>query len=561
MPFIIGNETFEKLGAIGTLANLLVYLTQVFNMKSITAANFLNVFNGTSNFATLAGAVLSDTFFGRYTTLGFCSILSFLGLFVIALTHAIPTLHPPTCDKNAATCEGATGGQIGFLLVGFGLMVVGAGGVRPCSMPFGADQFDPGTESGKRGANSFFNWFVATLTFAQMVSLTGVVYVQTEVSWTAGLMIPAGLMLIAVALFFLGTRLYVKVKPQGSPLVDVCRVVAAAAKKRRLKLPEQPGVSLFNHVDPLSINSRLPHTDQFRCLDKAAIRTEADSLNTDGSPADGWGLCSMQQVEEAKCVMRVIPIWVSAFMFTLVGNQLTTYHVFQALQSDRRLTHRFDVPAASYGIFTMLTISLWLPIYDLLLVPFLRRLTGKEGGITLLQRLGIGIFFSIVSMLISALVEGRRRSTALAGHTVGIVSRGGTVSSMSAFWLVPQLMIMGLAEGFGNVAQVEFYYKQFPENMRSMGGSLFFLGMAVASYLSSFLISTVHRLTKGAGTESWLADDLNKGKLDYYYLLVGGLGVLNLVYFVVVSRWYTYKGTGDVKVNVEMNGTDKHARV
>lgn len=25
MPFIIGNETFEKLGTIGTLSNLLVY--------------------------------------------------------------------------------------------------------------------------------------------------------------------------------------------------------------------------------------------------------------------------------------------------------------------------------------------------------------------------------------------------------------------------------------------------------------------------------------------------------------------------------------------------------
>lgn len=68
MPFIIGNETFEKLGAIGTLANLLVYLTTVFNMKSITAATLVNVFNGTTNFATLIGAYLSDTYFGRYKT-------------------------------------------------------------------------------------------------------------------------------------------------------------------------------------------------------------------------------------------------------------------------------------------------------------------------------------------------------------------------------------------------------------------------------------------------------------------------------------------------------------
>ena len=75
-----GNETFEKLGAIGTLANLLIYLTSVFNMKSITATTLVNVFNGTTNFATLLGAFLSDTYFGRYKTLGFATIASFLVL-------------------------------------------------------------------------------------------------------------------------------------------------------------------------------------------------------------------------------------------------------------------------------------------------------------------------------------------------------------------------------------------------------------------------------------------------------------------------------------------------
>lgn len=75
-----GNETFEKLGAIGTLSNLLVYLTTVFNLKHITATTLINVFNGTTNFATLLGAFLSDTYFGRYKTLGFASIMSFLVL-------------------------------------------------------------------------------------------------------------------------------------------------------------------------------------------------------------------------------------------------------------------------------------------------------------------------------------------------------------------------------------------------------------------------------------------------------------------------------------------------
>lgn len=79
---IQGNETFEKLGTTGTSNNLLLYLTTIFHMKSITATTLINIFNGTTNVATLLGAFLSDTYFGRYKTLGFASISSFLVLII-----------------------------------------------------------------------------------------------------------------------------------------------------------------------------------------------------------------------------------------------------------------------------------------------------------------------------------------------------------------------------------------------------------------------------------------------------------------------------------------------
>lgn len=71
-----GNETFEKLGTIGTSANLLVYLVTVFHMNSVSAATLVTVFMGTTNLSPLVGAFLSDTYFGRYATLGFASVSS-----------------------------------------------------------------------------------------------------------------------------------------------------------------------------------------------------------------------------------------------------------------------------------------------------------------------------------------------------------------------------------------------------------------------------------------------------------------------------------------------------
>ncbi|KAG1347526.1 putative protein NRT1/ PTR FAMILY 2.10 [Cocos nucifera] len=78
MPYVIGNETFEKLGSIGIASNLLVYLTTIFHLKSVTAATTLNVFNGTTNLATVIGAFVADSYLGRYTTLGFACISSLM---------------------------------------------------------------------------------------------------------------------------------------------------------------------------------------------------------------------------------------------------------------------------------------------------------------------------------------------------------------------------------------------------------------------------------------------------------------------------------------------------
>ncbi|XP_050224101.1 protein NRT1/ PTR FAMILY 2.11-like [Mercurialis annua] len=556
MPYIIGNETFEKLGAIGTLANLLIYLTTVFNMKTITATTIINVFNGTANLGTMIGAFLSDTYFGRYNTLGFATVASFLGLLVIDLTAVIPKLHPAKCDKNSSTCSDPTTGQLAVLYIGFGLMIIGAGGVRPCNLAFGADQFNPKTESGKRGINSFFNWYFFMLMFAQMISLTLIIYVQANVSWAIGLAIPAILMFIACVVYYVGSSIYVKVKACGSPVTGVVQVLVVAVKKRRLVLVEQPWLSLFNYIPAQTINAQLSYTDQFRCLDKAAIKTPEDEINPDGSPVNPWNLCSLQQVEEAKCVIRVLPIWVSAVIFYTAIVQQNTYAVFQAVQSDRRLgSSNFSIPAATHTVFLMLSMSIFLPIYDRILVPFLQRMTGKEGGITLLQRIGFGIAFSTLSMIVSAFVEQQRRTIALTQPTLGIAPRRGAISAMHSLWLVPQLAVAGLAEAFGAIGLVEFYYKQFPENMRSIAGSIFFCGLAGASYLSSLIIAVVHRTTEKTATGNWLAEDLNKGRLDYYYYLIAALGVVNFGYFLMCAKWYKYKG--GQAVGIEMIGDTK----
>ncbi|RCV19700.1 hypothetical protein SETIT_3G406400v2 [Setaria italica] len=520
MPYVIGNETCEKLGTIGTTANLLVYLTTVYGMKSASAATLLSLWDGTVNLAPILGAFLSDSYLGRYTTIGLASIASFVGMILLTLTAAVPSLHPHGMGPSAT--------QMAVLLVSFGLLAVGAGGIRPCNLAFGADQFDPRTPAGRRGITSFFNWYYFTFTIAMMISATFIIYLQSSVSWALGLAVPATLMGLSCALFFMGTPLYVRVRPEGSPFTSFAQVLVAAARKRRLPAPASLG-ELFDPPHRSNLITKIAYTDQFVCLDKAAVLTPEDELAADGSTAaNPWRLCTLQQVEEVKCLARLIPVWSSGIVYYIVLTNLSKYNVLQAMQTDRHLGRSgFQIPAGSFVVFNMLALTVWLPVYDRLLVPALQRVTKREGGITQFQRIGTGIVMSIATMLVAAAAEWHRRR-------VG--------DSTSCFVLVPQQVLAGVSEAFAVIGQVDFYYKQFPENMRSVAGAVLSLGFAIASYASGLMVTVVNQRTGGRdGRPDWLAQDLNQGRLDLYYLLIAAMAAVNLVYFVACARWYRFK--------------------
>jgi peptide/histidine transporter 3/4 len=541
MPFIIGNETCEKLATIGLLANMIVYLTKEFNMPNVTASYVLNVWMGTTNLTPLLGAFLSDSYIGRYWTIALGCIASLIGMALLSLTAIFPRFRPPPCSTTTGTrCKLASRSQNALLYSSFVMMTIGAGGIRPCSVAFGADQFDYTSEKGKRSIQSFFNWYYFSSSTSMMMALTIIVYIQDDVSWSWGFGIPTSLMLLSVTSFLLGENLnlYIRITPEGSSFTSFLQVLFGAGRKRHLLLPSQTS----EYHDPPQngiLKSRMALTDQFMFLNKASIKTQED-FKEDGSVASPWRLCSLQQVEELKSVIRIVPIWSSTIGIFVCLAQLNTFSVLQAETMDRHFGKHFQIPAGSFGIFTMLTITLYLPIYDRCIVPFSRRMTKEGKGITLLQRMGIGLALAILSMAFAAAIETKRRNVALS-H--GFMEKPRDVIPMSALWLVPQYSVSGLAEAFSAIGQIEFLYSQFPENMRSVAGALFFLSMGLGNYLSSLIVSIVQNTTGGRGHHNWLAQNLNEAKLDNFYWVLAGYSTVNLAYFVICARWYRYKTT------------------
>lgn len=257
-----------------------------------------------------------------------------------------------------------------------------------------------------------------------------------------------------------------------------------------------------------------------------------DHVKTSTNP---WRLCTVTQVEELKAIIRLLPVWATGIIFATVYNQMSNYFVLQGEKMDIQLGS-FKIPPASLSLFDTLSVIIWVPIYDRIIVPIARKFTGHQNGLTQLQRMGIGLVISIFAMLSAGTLECVR---------LRIVERHNYYElenmPMSVFWQVPQYFLIGCAEVFTLIGQLEFFYQQAPDAMRSLCSALSLTTIALGSYLSSLLVTIVTNVTARKGKPGWLPRNLNHGHLDYFFWLLTILSVLNLGAFLLVSKWYTYK--------------------
>lgn len=532
-PFILGNECSERLAYYGMSSNLVVYFKKQLSQHSTTASNNVSNWSGTCYITPLIGAFVADAYLGRYGTIAAFSIIYIIGMTLLTLSAAVPGLRPACPEKD--NCH-ATTMQSTICFVALYLIALGTGGIKPCVSSFGADQFEDTDEVEKKHKSSFFNWFYFSINIGALIAASVLVWIQMNVGWGWGFGIPAVAMAIAVAFFFSGTRLYRNQKPGGSPLTRISQVLVASFKKYQVNVPADASL-LYETADSESAikgSRKLEHTTDLRFFDKAAVETESDQ--TKGS-VDPWRLCTVTQVEELKAIIRLLPVWATGIIFATVYGQMSTLFVLQGLTMYTQLGKGgFEIPEASLSIFDTLSVLFWVPIYDRLIVPAARKFTGHKNGITQLQRMGIGLFISIFSMLSAGILE-LIRLRYVRRHDLYEEKK----IDMSIFWQVPQYFIIGCAEVFFFIGQLEFFYEQAPDAMRSLCSALQLTTVALGSYLSTLLVTIVTKISTRHGKLGWIPDNLNHGHLHYFYWLLALLSVVNLAAFILVARWYTYK--------------------
>ncbi|PIA54397.1 hypothetical protein AQUCO_00900739v1, partial [Aquilegia coerulea] len=533
--FILGNELCERLAYYGMSTNLVNYLQLHYNMGNADAAKAVSVWSGTCYITPLVGAFLADAYFGRYWVIFVFSILYALGMALLTLTAWIPGIKPSSCNANGI-CNPKKF-QTNLMFVALYLIAIGTGGIKPCVSSFGADQFDDSDEAEKKQKNSYFNWFYFSINVGALIASSVLVYIQMNVGWAIGFGIPAIAMGTAALAFVLGTWMYRFQKPGGSPLTRIAQVIVASFRKCNVKVPADPN-SLYETVEgekTIEGSRKLKHTEGLRFFDKAAVTEQEEDIK---GPVKPWSLCSVTQVEEVKCIVRLLPIWVTGIVFSAVYGQMSTMFVLQGNTMDPHVVKGFKIPSASLSIFDTISVLFWVLVYNWFIVPFARKFTKRETGFTQLQRMGIGLFISIFAMLAAGWVEVRRLNLVRENNYYDL-----KFLPMTIFWQIPQYFLIGLAEVFTFVGQMQFFYDEAPDAMRSMCSALSLTTVALGNYLSSLLVTIVTDVTTRNGKLGWIPDNLNRGHLDYFYWLLAILSFVNLLAYLVIAKCYTYKKT------------------
>ena len=86
-----------------------------------------------------------------------------------------------------------------------------------------------------------------------------------------------------------------------------------------------------------------------------------DNLDSMRTIHDPWRLCSLNQVEEVKLVLRLFPVWLSCLMFAIVVAQMNTFFVKQGSTLQRSITPHFIISPASLQALVGLTIIVCMP--------------------------------------------------------------------------------------------------------------------------------------------------------------------------------------------------------
>uniref|UniRef100_UPI003AAAC2DD solute carrier family 15 member 1 n=1 Tax=Centroberyx gerrardi TaxID=166262 RepID=UPI003AAAC2DD len=345
-------------------AVLVLYFRYFLRWDDDLATSIYHAFVAMCYLTPILGAIVADSWLGKFKTIIYLSIVYAIGQVVMAIS----AIHDITDTDRDGTPDNMTF-HVSLSMVGLFLIALGTGGIKPCVAAFGGDQFKGHQEKQRR---TFFSVFYLCINAGSLLStiITPILRAQEcgihsqQKCYPLAFGVPAALMVVALVVFIVGSGMYYKAEPQGNIMLDVCKCIGFAISNR------------FRHRSP-----QYPKKQHW--MDWA--EDKYDKL----------------LIAQIKMVLKVLFLYIPLPMFWTLFDQKGSRWTLQATTMDGTFGQLVIQPDQMQTVNPILILTL-VPIMDSVIYPLIR----KCGlNFTPLKRMTVGMFLAAMAFVCAAVVQ------------------------------------------------------------------------------------------------------------------------------------------------------------
>ncbi|XP_041940599.1 solute carrier family 15 member 2 isoform X1 [Alosa sapidissima] len=350
--FIVVNEFCERFSYYGMKAVLTLYFIHYLKWDKDLSTAVYHAFSSLCYFTPVLGALIADSWLGKFKTIIYLSIVYVLG-HVIKSVGAIPDVGDSTV-------------HIVLSMVGLILIAFGTGGIKPCVAAFGGDQFE---EEHTEERRKFFSIFYMSINAGSVLSTVITPILRSDVQcfgsdcYALAFGVPAVLMIIALVVFIAGSGLYKKSPPEGNVLLHVCKCIGFAIRNKWRTSKYEP--------------------TREHWLDWAQEKYPK------------------RLISEIKMVLRVLVLYIPLPMFWALFDQQGSRWVLQATRMNMNFG-AFVLKPDQMQMLNALLILVFIPVFDMGLYPLIGLCRIK---LTPLRKMATGMIFAALAFGAATIVE------------------------------------------------------------------------------------------------------------------------------------------------------------
>ncbi|NWZ62816.1 S15A1 protein, partial [Acrocephalus arundinaceus] len=361
--FIVVNEFCERFSYYGMKAVLTLYFTRFLHWDDNFATAIYHTFVALCYLTPILGAILADSWLGKFKTILYLSIIYAIGQAVLS----VGSINDLT-DHNRDGSPDIVAVNIALSMIGLILIALGTGGIKPCVSAFGGDQFEDDQEKQR---SYFFSLFYLSINAGSLLStlITPIlralecgIHTKQE-CYPLAFGIPAILMAVALVVFVVGSKMYKKVKPQGNIMLEVSKCVGFAIKNR------------FRHR-----SKEFPKREHW--LDWASEKYDK------------------RLIAQTKMVLRVLFLYIPLPMFWAVFDQQGSRWTLQATAMNGDFG--FQIQPDQMQIVNPILIVIMVPVVDSVIYPLIKKC---KLNFTPLRKMTVGMFLGSMAFVAAALVQ------------------------------------------------------------------------------------------------------------------------------------------------------------